>query len=203
MQVLTHPVQPAYQPAKGKRYAMTRIPLPATVDTAPARSKPLLQEINRAMGSVPNLFRIASNSPAALQGYLGLTGALASGTLHPATRERIALAVAQANGCGYCVAAHSYLGRNRAKLDADEILANRRGQSLNSKADVAVQFAVKLVDERGQVQDADVRALRHAGYTNSDIVEIIAHVALNTLTNYLNEALGTPIDFPVVGADAA
>ena len=182
---------------------MSRIDLPATSEAAPAASQPLLEGVRKSLGSVPNLFRITANSPAALEGYLGLNGALSKGRLSPQTRERIALAVAQINGCDYCLSAHSYLGRNLAKLDEAEIAANRNGRSSDPKADAAVRFAALLVRERGQVSEADVAVVKLAGYDESEIVEIVAHVALNTLTNYLNEALDTPIDFPVVSARAA
>ncbi|MEQ9335075.1 carboxymuconolactone decarboxylase family protein [Thalassobaculum sp.] len=182
---------------------MTRIQLPDSIEAAPAAARPLLEGVKKMLGSVPNLFRIAANSPAALEGYLGLNGALAKGSLKPQTRERIALAVAQFNGCDYCLSAHAYLGKNLANLDDAEIAANRRGTSNDPQAAAAVRFAVKLVRDRGQVTDADVAAVRMAGYGEAEIVEIVAHVALNTLTNYLNEALGTPIDFPVVSAKAA
>jgi uncharacterized peroxidase-related enzyme len=182
---------------------MPRIPLPASIDAAPAASRPLLEGVRKMLGSVPNLFRLTASNPAALEGYLGLSGALAKGSLTPQTRERIALAVAEINGCDYCLSAHSYLGKNLAKLDEAEIAANRAGGSSDPKADAAVRFAVKLVRERGQVSDADVSAVRMAGYSDAEIVEIVAHVALNTLTNYLNEAFDTPIDFPVVSVTAA
>ena len=182
---------------------MSRIPLPASIDAAPAASRPLLEGVNKMLGSVPNLFRITANSPAALEGYLGLNGALAKGSLTPQTRERIALAVAQINGCDYCLSAHAYLAKTLAKLDEAEIAANRAGGSSDAKADAAVRFAARLVRERGQVSDADVSAVKMAGYSDAEIVEIVAHVALNTLTNYLNEAFDTPIDFPVVSATAA
>lgn len=182
---------------------MTRMPLPASIDAAPAAARPLLEGVQKMLGSVPNLFRITANSPASLEGYLGLNGALAKGSLSPQTRERIALAVAQINGCDYCLSAHSYLARNLAKLDDAEIAANRNGSSGDPRADAAVRFAARLVRERGQVSDADVTAVRMAGYSDEEIVEIVAHVALNTLTNYLNEAFRTPIDFPVVSASAA
>ncbi|WP_346909453.1 carboxymuconolactone decarboxylase family protein [uncultured Roseibium sp.] len=182
---------------------MSRIQLPASIEAAPAASQPLLEGVKNLLGSVPNLFRLTANSPAALEGYLGLNGALASGTLNPQTRERIALAVAEINGCDYCLSAHSYLAKNLAKLSDAEIAANRQGTSTDPRADAAVRFAVKLVRERGRVSEADVSAVKMAGYSEAEIVEIVAHVALNTLTNYLNEAFDTPIDFPVVKSQAA
>ncbi len=177
---------------------MSRIPTPASIDAAPEASRPLLEAVNKQIGSVPNMFRLIATSPAALEGYLGLNGALSKGVLPAATRERIALAVAQLNGCGYCLAAHTFMGSNLAKLDAAEIAANRHGTSNDVKAAVAVSFAAKVASQRGALTSADVETVRAAGYSDAAIVEIVAHVAVNTLTNYINEVLGTVIDFPQV-----
>jgi uncharacterized peroxidase-related enzyme len=159
--------------------------------------------VKKQLGVVPNLFRLVGNSPAALEGYLGLNGALAKGALEAPTRERIALAVAEINGCDYCLSAHSYLGKNLAKLSDAEIAANRDGGSTDPKADAAVHFAVRLVNARGHVSDSDIKAVRDAGYSDAQLIEIVLHVALNTLTNYVNEVAKTEIDFPVVTARAA
>ncbi len=120
-----------------------------------------------------------------------------------ATRERIALAVAEVNGCDYCLSAHTYLGRNLARLDDAEIAANRNGTSNDPKADAAVRFAVAVTRTRGHLAEADLRAVRDAGYTDAQVIEIVQHVALNTWTNYFNEVFGTDIDFPVVQAGRA
>ncbi|MBM2294916.1 carboxymuconolactone decarboxylase family protein [Sulfitobacter pseudonitzschiae] len=177
---------------------MSRIPYPINIAAAPDASQPLLQAVEKQLGSVPNLFRLASVSPAALEGYLSLSGALGKGRLPAATRERVALAVAQANGCNYCLSAHTYLGKNLAKLDEAEIAANRAGRSNDAKADAAVRFAIKVVDARGRVAVEDLRDVREAGYDDGQIIEIVQHVALNVWTNYLNELAQTEIDFPVV-----
>lgn len=182
---------------------MSRIPTPATIEAAPAASQPLLEAVKKQLGVVPNLFRIVSNSPVALEGYLGLSGALGKGSLPPATRERIAIAIAEINGCSYCLSAHTYLGKNLAKLDQAEIDANRQGTSTDAKADAAVRFAAKIARERGHLDEAEVTAVKAAGYDDAQIIEIILHVALNTWTNYLNEVLKTEIDFPVVEAGLA
>jgi uncharacterized peroxidase-related enzyme len=182
---------------------MPRLPTPASIEASPAAAQPLLAAVKQQLGVVPNLFRLVGNSPAALEGYLGLNGALGKGELEPATRERIALAVAEVNGCDYCLSAHTYLGKNLAKLSEAEIVANRDGSSTDSKADAAVRFAVKLVKARGHVSDADVQAVKKAGYNDAQLIEIVLHVALNTLTNYVNEVAKTEIDFPVVTAKAA
>jgi uncharacterized peroxidase-related enzyme len=183
---------------------MNRIAFPATVAQAPAAAQPLLDGVKAKLGSVPNLFRLLAVSPAALEGYLGLSGALGKGTLDARTRERIALAVAEFNGCGYCTSAHAYLGKHVAGLTDAEISANRDGRSTDAHAAAAVKFAVQVVEARGQVSDADVAAVKAAGYSDAEVIEIVLHVALNTLTNYVNEVAATAIDFPAVKArDAA
>lgn len=177
---------------------MSRIQTPATIEAAPQASQPMLEAVKKQLGVVPNLFRMVSTSPVALEGYLSLSGALGKGKLPAATRERIALAVAELNGCSYCLSAHTYLGKNLAKLDDAEITANRNGASNDLRADAAVRFAAKVVSERGHVQAKDVEAVKQAGYDDEQILEIVLHVALNTWTNYINEIAQTEIDFPVV-----
>jgi uncharacterized peroxidase-related enzyme len=179
---------------------MSRIATPATVDAAPEASRSLLEAVGKQLGIVPNLFRMVSNSRAALEGYVGLIGALGKGSLPAATHERIALAVAEFNECDYCLSAHTYLGKNVAKLDDAEIASNRLGRSQDPKADVAVRFAREVLEHRGRVSDEDVRALKAAGYTDAQTVEIVLHVALNVWTNYVNNVAQTAIDFPVVTA---
>ena len=177
---------------------MSRIVTPATIQSAPAAARPLLEAVEKQLGRVPNMFRMIANSPAGLEGYLGLSGALGKGTLDARTRARIALTVAELNGCEYCLSAHTYLGRNLAKLDDAEIDANRNAASADVKADAALKFAARIVSERGHVTDSDVRTLKAAGFDEAQLVEIVLHVALNTLTNYVNTALGTVVDFPSV-----
>ena len=179
---------------------MSRIPTPATIDAAPAASRPMLEAVKKQLGIVLNLFRLVSNSPTALEGYLGLSGALAKGALPAPTRERIALAIAEINGCDYCLSAHSYLGKNLAKLDDAEIAANRAGTSNDPKADAAVRFAAKVARRRGHLDDGDLQAVKLAGYSDAQVIEIVLHVALNTWTNYVNSVAGTENDFPAVGA---
>jgi len=180
---------------------MSRLSVPARAD-APAASQPLLDAVEQKLGVVPNLFRLIGASPAALEGFLCLNGALGR-ALDLKTRERIALAVAQANGCDYCLSAHTYLGLNLAKLSAEEVALNRRGGSGDPKADAAVAFANKVMRERGNVTDGDIAAVRAAGYSDAGIVEIVAVVAENAFTNFLNNVARTEIDFPVVRVDEA
>src|SRR5215831_8534609 len=184
-------------PYQLEEIVVSRIATPAVAET-PAASLPLLEGVKKQLGVVPNLFRVIGNSPAALQGHLDLHGALSKGTLSAATRERIAIAVAEIDGCDYCLSAHTYIGRNLLRLDDAELAANRDGASNDPKADAAVRFAATVVRKRGRVNDDDIRAVKLAGYDDATVVEIVQNVALNIWTNYLNEVAQTDIDFPVV-----
>ena len=179
---------------------MSRISTPPTIESSPTASRPLLEAVKKKIGVVPNLFRVIGNSPASLEGFLSLKGALGKGSLPPQTQERIALAIAEVNGCSYCLSAHTYLGKNVAKLDDEEMMANRDGSSKDPKAAAAVRFAARVAQERGHVTPDEVSSLRSAGYDDAQIIEIVVHVALNTLTNYVNEVAATDIDFPIVNA---
>ncbi len=180
---------------------MSRLSIP-TREASLAASQPLLDAVNNSLGVVPNMFRLVGQSPAALEGLLGLNGALGK-TLDGQTRERIALAVAEVNGCDYCLSAHSYLGANLAKLDQAEMALNRRGRSNDVKANAAVVFAHKVAETKGKVADSDIAAVKLAGYSEAQIIEIVALVAGNVLTNYVNNVAETAIDFPVVRAAQA
>ena len=177
---------------------MSRLLIP-TLEQSAAASQPMLAAVKSQLGVVPNLFRLVGNSPAALEGHLGLNGALGK-TLDLKLRERIALAVAQVNGCDYCLSAHSYIGANMAKLDAAEMTANRHGHSSDPRAEAAVSFARKVAETRGQVSDQDLALVKQAGFNDAQIVEIVVNVALNFLTNMINNVARTDIDFPVVEA---
>jgi uncharacterized peroxidase-related enzyme len=180
---------------------MSRLAAPAR-DDSHSRSIPLLDAVGKQLGFIPNRFRLIGNSPAALEAYLGFSHAM-NKTLDGKMRERIAVVVAQINGCDYCLSAHSYLGSNLARLDAAELAANRRGHSNDIKADPVVGFAKKVAETRGKVLDSDVEMVKAAGYTDAQIVEIILIVALNFLTNLVNNVGETDIDFPEVYASAA
>ena len=182
---------------------MSRIPTPASIDAAPAASRPMLEAVKKQLSVAPNLYRLIANSPAALEGFVGMTAALDKGMLPLPTRERIALAIAEINGSTYCLSAHGYIGKSRAKLDDTEIAANRDGRSHDLQADAAVKFAAKIAREHGHISEADLRAVKAAGYDDAQVIEIIQHVALNLFTNYLNLVAQTDIDFPVITARKA
>jgi uncharacterized peroxidase-related enzyme len=176
---------------------MNRLPIP-TVESAPNASKPLLAAVKQQLGMVPNLMKVLAHSPAALGAYLGFSAATAGGALDAATRERIALAVAEANGCEYCLSAHTYLGKNVAKLSAEELDAARDGRSSDAKSQALLQFSQAIVAERGRVSDAALQTFLAAGYGPEAVVEVVANVALNVFTNYLNNVAQTTVDFPHV-----
>ncbi len=181
---------------------MSRISIP-TVDNSLEASKPLLAAVHKQLGVVPNLMKLVGHSPTALEGYLSLSGALGKGKLSLALRERIALTVAEYNGCDYCLSVHDYLGRNMAKLSGTELEAARDGRSEDARTEAALQFALRVAQSQGRVNDADLATLRLAGFDEASIIEIVANVALNVLTNYINNVAQTDIDFPVVNAKLA
>ncbi|MBL8276044.1 MAG: carboxymuconolactone decarboxylase family protein [Pelomonas sp.] len=174
----------------------SRLPLLNAAD-APAASRPLLDAVHGAFGATPNMFRAVANSPAALQAMWGFFGALGGGTLSPRLGEQIAVAVADRNGCEYCLAAHTVLGR-KAGASAEEMSAAQAGESADPATAAALRFALRVVEQRGQVAEGDVAALRAAGFDDGQVVEILAHVALNLFTNYVNVAFSVPVDFPGV-----
>ena len=175
---------------------MSRIPQVNPSATTPERQA-LLSAVHQAFGATPAMFKTVAQSPAALKMMWSAFGALGAGVIPPRLGEQIAVAVADRNACEYCLAAHTALGR-KAGASAAEMAAAQAGESPDPKTNAALRFALKLVDTRGQVTDADVQALRSAGFDDEHIVEILAHVALNLFTNYVNVAFAVPVDFPAV-----
>lgn len=175
---------------------MSRVPLidPAHAD---GERKLLLDQIHAAFGATPAMFRAVAHSGAALKSMWGSFGALGGGVTPAKLGEQIAVAVADRNGCEYCLAAHTMLGR-KAGASTAEMAAAQQGESADARTAAALRFALKLVDDRGHVGEADVQALRAAGFDDEQIVEILAHVALNLFTNYVNVAFAVPVDFPAV-----
>ena len=175
---------------------MSRISLIDRTATDPQRQQ-LLDPIHKAFGTTPNMFRAVAHSPAALKSMWGSFGALGAGTLGAALGEQIAVAVANRNRCDYCLAAHTALGSN-AGVGAEALRQAQAGRSSDARTQAALAFALKLVEARGQVSDADLQAVRRAGFSDEALVEIVAHVALNLFTNYVNIAFAVPVDFTPV-----
>ena len=167
---------------------------------ATGKSKELLTALQNNIKSVPNLAKALANSPAALKAWMEFDGALNKGSLNPKLRQEIALAVGQKNGCEYCVSAHTAIGKF-ADLTDQQIHNSRQGQGTSPKDSAALTFARELLEKRGQVPASSIEALRDQGFTDAEIAEIVAHVALNVFTNYFNVALDVDVDFPRVTLD--
>lgn len=168
---------------------------PIDASKADPKAKEILDGVQKKLGRTPNIFLTLAHSPAVIQAYAGFSGAMATSSLDGKLREQIALAVGQANNCDYCLAAHTAIGGNLG-LSQDETIAARRGNASDPKSAAAIKFANTLVEKRGNASDADVNALREAGFGDQQIVEIIGVVAINIFTNYFNHVVGTEVDFP-------
>jgi len=164
-------------------------------EAAQGKTQELFQAVQGKLGMVPNLMRALGSSPAALDAYLSFSGSLSKGSLSGKQREQIALTVGQTNHCDYCLAAHSALGK-MAGLTVDQIRDSRTATAVDSKTNALLQFSRKVVETRGHVDDEDVHGLRELGFTDGDIAEAVANVALNIFTNYFNHVAETDIDFP-------
>jgi uncharacterized peroxidase-related enzyme len=169
------------------------------VDPAQAdiRAKPMLDAVHRKLGMTPNMMKTMATSPAVLKGYLDLAGALGDASIPPRTQELIALAVAETNGCDYCLSAHTAIG-GLFKIPAAELDAARDAANADPKTAAFLRFARIVVETRGKVADVDVAALRAAGATDAQVAEVVAIAALNVFTNLFNNVAATEVDFPRV-----
>ena len=170
------------------------------VDPAQAtgETKELLDSVKASMGAIPNMTKALANSPAALRAFLDLHSAVAGCSLDGAMRERIALGTAEHNACTYCLSAHAFLAKNVAKLDQGEIDAARRFTSGDERVAAGLRFARAVLEQRGQVSEGDLDQVRAAAYSDGELAEIVANVALNTLTNYFNRMAYSEAEFPRV-----
>jgi uncharacterized peroxidase-related enzyme len=164
---------------------------------ATPEQKELLDAIQAQMGMVPNFLKVFANSPAALRAFLGLYGVAGAGSLDPLDRERIALTLAQQNGCQYCVSAHTAIGR-KTGLSNEEMEAARLGLSEDLTSAAILKFARSLMAKHGDVSALEIAEIRSAGVDDAQIVEVITHVGMNFLTNILGKASLVDIDFPSV-----
>lgn len=162
---------------------------------ATGKAKELLDPLLAKSGRVSNMLATMADAPAVLVGYLGLSRALSHGTLRGKLREQVALAVSETNGCTYCLAAHTSSGAKMG-LTPEEILDARRGQANDPKTATVLTFALAVMHTHGQIADGDLAAVRAAGFTDEEVLEIIANVALMTFSNYTNIVAATELDFP-------
>lgn len=172
------------------------------LETATGKAKDLLTTVKKQLGGVPNIFSTMAQSPVVLEAFLNFNTALGQGTLAPSLREQIALTVAGKNECDYCASAHTTLGKGTG-LAEQELKLNLEGDSENQQTLAALRFVQTVIENRGGVSNADLDAVRGSGYGDDEIIEIIAHIAANTFTNYFNRIAQTEIDFPVVSTNPA
>ena len=173
---------------------MSRIQ-PVNETTADPAAAHVLANVKKKLGAVPNLIATMANSAAVAKSYLGFSQSLSTGSLSSRLREQIALVVGETNSCDYCLAAHTTLGKG-AGLSEQETQDARLAVADDEKEQAALEFARKIVLDRGHVSDTDVQQVRHAGYTDGEIAEIVANVAINIFTNYFNHVVQTEVDFP-------
>ncbi|WGS19952.1 MULTISPECIES: peroxidase-related enzyme [unclassified Bradyrhizobium] len=170
---------------------------PLKPEQVPAESKQTLETFTKNIGFTPNMMATFAHSPIAFNAWASLLGSL-SKALDVKTRDSIGLAVSEVNGCNYCLSVHSFTAERMAKLPANEIILARKGHASDLKRDAAVQFARKVIESRGHVTDADLKAVRDAGYTDANVMEIVALVAMYSLTNFFNNVFDPEKDFPAV-----
>ena len=164
---------------------------------ATGKAKELLDAVQAKLKITPNMTKVMANSPAVLEAYLSFSGALGNGALDPKLREEIALEVGEQNSCQYCVSAHTAIGKLTGLTDS-EINQAREAKSGSARNGAALQFVREVVVKRGRATDEDVEAVRRVGFSDGEIAEIIAHVALNIFTNYFNNTAEVEVDFPKI-----
>jgi uncharacterized peroxidase-related enzyme len=166
-----------------------------TAETAPAASRPLLEEIGRNFGFVPNLFGVFAESPAALRGALDIYEAFSASSLSRAEQQLLMLAASEANDCEYCVAAHSTLAKKMAKVAPSLVDAVRRRAPLaDASLDALVTFTRKVVEQRGVLASAEVTAFLDAGYTRAQVIEVLLGVGMKTFNNYVDHIAHIPLN---------
>lgn len=171
---------------------MARLTIP-TLAEAPAKAQPILANYEKVLGVIPNFFAMISQSPDALKAISDMHAALGKSLGHK-TRERIHVMTAEVNGCNYCLSAHTYLGGKLQGLSAEDMELNRQGHSTDPQADAALQLAYKVATSRGHIEDADIEAARATGFTDPQIIDIVAETAFSFITNLFNNSFATDID---------
>ena len=166
-------------------------------ESAPDAAKATMEMVSKKLGRVPNMYQVMANSPAVLEAYVKFNGALSGGTLGSKMAELIALATAESNACSYCLSAHSFFG-SRVGLSQEQMLDGRTFYSQDEKVNAGLLFAKKMLEAPKEISSEDIEPLRNAGYSDGDILEIVANVVRNIFTNYINIISETEVDWPVI-----
>ncbi|OJH39744.1 carboxymuconolactone decarboxylase family protein [Cystobacter ferrugineus] len=174
---------------------MSRISIP-TADTAPAATRPVLQTLQRKLGRVPNLYATIGHSPGALQSMLAWEEALSrSRTISRREREQLNLHVSELNGCGYCISAHSAIGKSLG-LSEQDIEAARVGAGANARENAILALARRVVRTGGHGAGGELVRAREAGLSEAEVVDVIAAVSLRSFTNAVAVIAQTELDWP-------
>lgn len=174
---------------------MKNLLTPLTTETASDKAKPILAQIKKSYGFVPNLMATFANSPAVLEGYVGLDKSWEGSSLSSVERQLILLAVSVQNECGYCTAAHSTVLKGGLRVSAETVKAVRQGNPLQDpKHDALVRLTREIVAERGHVSEATMKRFLDAGYNGTQVMEVLIGVALKTISNYLDHMNPVPLD---------
>jgi uncharacterized peroxidase-related enzyme len=169
----------------------------ASLDDVPVGVQRILDNVGAQLGFVPNMFKTMASNPAVLEAVTTLQGNL-SRVLDAKTRHSVALAVSEVNGCDYCLAMHAYVSSEFGRMSGDDIALGRAGSSVDPKRAAGACFARRVVESRGQVSDADLEAVRGAGYTDPQILAIVAVAVQALFTNFINNVNQTDVDIPAV-----
>ena len=165
-----------------------------TIETAPERSAPILEQVKSKFGFLPNLMGVFAESPEALQGYLTLSSLIDQTDLTPTERQIILLATSRANECEYCIAAHTTIS-SMQNVPSEVVQAVRDKTAIpDSKLEALRKFTEVVVENRGIVSDEDRDAFISAGYSKRNILDVILGVSMKTLSNYTNHIADTPLD---------
>jgi uncharacterized peroxidase-related enzyme len=170
---------------------------PIQLAQATGEARELLQGVERQLGKVPNVFKVMALSPPILKGYLEMSRSVTDAGLDPGLREQIAVAVAGINRCDYCASAHTAVGKKRG-VSAPELDINLQARSENIKTGAVFGLVKAILNRKGEVTDVEIDALRDAGFSDRQLVELIIYIGLSATANYLNKIARTEIDFPLV-----
>jgi uncharacterized peroxidase-related enzyme len=184
---------------KVKHRIMTPL-APITGDQTFRELKQSLEETSTQLEELPNFIRVLAHSPAALKAYTLVDKALANGQITPRQREQIALAVAEINSCSYSLSAHYVLGQSLG-LSEEEIRLARKATASDPQTKAMLRFTQAVVLQRGEISHDEFQMLRAAGFTDAQIIEILAGIGLNIFTNYFNTVAKTQTDFPLIAPD--
>ncbi|MBL6933572.1 MAG: carboxymuconolactone decarboxylase family protein [Rhodospirillales bacterium] len=165
-----------------------------STDTAPQGSREAIASVEAKMGFLPNIYGILAESPSVIKAYTSITQLLNRGAFSPAEQQLMLLTTSAVNGCEYCVAAHTMVGR-MAHLDDATIQAVRNGTPIaDSKMAALHAFTKSVVENRGWVAPEEVDAFIGAGFVKAQVLEVILAISLKTISNYVNHFAGTPLD---------